>query len=109
MNWSRARHRALAMMLVFALSMTTAGCGCPTALLGGVLVAQGSELAIDTDGFVRQIRWPLGYGVRQSSDGLVVTDLLGTVKAREGDRVDLPGGEASSNGAWGVCGEIRVR
>jgi hypothetical protein len=98
------------MVLFTALPLTTAGCGCATALLPGMLVAQGSELAIkeDTGGFVRSVRWPLGYGIRADGDRLAVTDILGNVKAREGDHVRLPGGETSSNGPWGVCGEIQV-
>lgn len=96
--------------LMVLTPVITAGCGCPTALLPGVLVAQGAELAIreDTGGFVRPVRWPFGYGTRKDADGLALTDLLGNVKAREGDRVGLPGGETSSTGPWGVCGEIQV-
>jgi hypothetical protein len=100
----------LALVLITALPLTTSGCGCAAALLPGVLVAQGAELAIkeDTAGFVRPVRWPFGYGVRADSGKLTLTDILGNVKAREGDHVRLPGGETSANGAWGVCGEIQV-
>ncbi len=97
--------------LVLSTQTTAAACGgCPAALLPGVLVAQGSELAIqeDTGGFLRPIEWPLGYSVRSDSNGLVLTDIFGTVKAREGDHVSLPGGETSSDGPWGVCGEVQV-
>lgn len=96
--------------LLLISPVATAGCGCATALLPGVLVAQGSELALKEDaaGFVRPVRWPFGYGVRADADGLVLTDLLGNVKAREGDHVALPGGEISSDGPWGVCGEVQV-
>jgi len=96
-------------MLLLA-PVTTAGCGCPTALLSGVLVAEDSDLAIkeDAGGFVRPVRWPFGYGVRNDQQGLVLTDLFGNVKAREDDHVKLQGGEVSSDGPWGVCGEIQV-
>lgn len=89
--------------------MSVGSCGCPAALLPGVLVAQDSELAIreDTGGFVRPIRWPFGYGVRREPAGLVLTDPFGNEKAHEGDHVSLPGGEISSDGPWGVCGEIQ--
>lgn len=106
----RFRAATLTVALLASLTMTVAGCGCPAALLPGVLVAQGSELAIreDPSGFLRPVRWPFGYGTRQDADGLVLTDLFGNIKAREGDHVSLPGGETSSDGPWGVCGELVV-
>ena len=110
-RWRRLRQATLAVAVLVGMQTTTVGCGgCPAAWLPGVLVAQGSELAIkeDTAGFIRSIRWPFGYGVHSDSDGLVLTDLLGNVKAREGDHVGLPGGETSSDGPWGVGGDIQV-
>ena len=110
----RRSRRLCSLALVSALlvlaPVTAASCSCPAALLPGVLVAQDSELSIkeDTGGFVRPIRWPFGYGVGREPDGLILTDILGNMKAREGDHVSLPGGEISSNGPWGVCGEIQI-
>lgn len=106
----RRLHGTLIAALLLGLPITTSGCACPAALLPGTLVAQDAQLDIkeDAGGFVRPVRWPFGYGVRQTSDGLVVTDLFGSIKAREGDHVSLPGGEVSSDGPWGVCGEIQV-
>jgi hypothetical protein len=109
-RWRRLRQATLLLTLVVGTQTTAVACaGCAAALLPGVLVAQGSELAIkeDTAGFIRPIRWPFGYSVRPDSNGLVLTDLFGNVKAREGDHVGLPGGETSSDGPWGVCGEIQ--
>jgi hypothetical protein len=110
-RWWRLREATLSLVLIAGTQTTAVACGgCPGALLPGVLVAQGSELAIKEDaaGFIRPIRWPFGYSVRPDSNGLVLTDLFGNVKAREGDQVGLPGGETSSDGPWGVCGEIQI-
>lgn len=89
-----------------------AGCAtsCPTALLPGVLVADGSAFAIKQDGsdVVQEIDWPFGYGSRSEGGRLLLTDLLGSVIAGEGDHVRLPGGETRSGGPWGVCGQILV-
>ena len=108
-------RRRLRIVLLSTLLLVTpgasAGCsGCAAALIPGVLVAQGSELALkeDATGVIRPIRWPFGYDIRAGDAGLVLTDLLGNVKAREGDHVQLPGGELSSDGPWGVCGELKV-
>ena len=106
------RLRAAAIGLaVLALPSSLAGCiGCPTALLEGVLVRDGSTLAVDADsGEVVPVRWPFGYGVRADGDKLVVTDLFGSVKAREGDRVHLGGGMVPPDEqAFGVCGDFTV-
>jgi hypothetical protein len=84
--------------------------GCPGALVTGTLVANpGGELFIkeDGNGFIRPISWPAGYAVHELGDGrLAVTDAIGGVKAIEGDSVQLPGGELSSDGPWGVCGDM---
>jgi len=83
--------------------------GCPAALDTGTLVAVGDELALSEDGGLdaRPIQWPWGFVTRRLNDGrLAVTDLLGNVKAAEGDHVQLPGGERFSDGPWGVCGDM---
>lgn len=95
------------------IALGIAGCStsCPAALLDGTLVARGDgDLAIKetTGGFVREVTWPAGIGVRPGEGRLVVTDFFGTVIAGEGDHVQLPGGERWSNGPWGVCGQITV-
>jgi len=97
-------------LLAGAMTVTAGGCatGCPAALLSGTLVVAGDELALleDDSGTVRPIEWPTGFGVRSEDGRLVVTDLFGGVKAREGDHVQLPGGERGSDGPWGVCGDM---
>jgi len=107
------RIRALAVALVIATGVTVGagGCamGCPAALLTGVLVEEGGELVVVPDGGgpVERVEWPSGHGVHRDGGVLVVTDLFGTVKAREGDLVRLGGGEAES-GTWTACGLLEA-
>lgn len=55
------------------------------------------------------VRWPFGYSVRSDGERLVVTDLFGVIKAREGDHVRLGGGMVGSpEEAFGVCGDFEV-
>ena len=89
------------------------GCAqaCPAALLDGTLVAQddgGLAIKATAGGRVHEVTWPAGYSVQRGPKRLVVTDFFGTVIAQEGDRVQLGGGETSSDGPWGVCGQITV-
>ena len=107
-------HRSRLIPLVFALSLVLslpwalAGCGCPAALLSGELVAQGEELGVDVGANqVERVKWPFGYGVRRDGAILVLTNIMGSVEAREGDQVELGGGEAG-DGVFGVCGQIVV-
>lgn len=92
-----------------AIASTGARCGCPTALLAGELVEQGGDLVIfvAVDGPAERIIWPFGYGVRSDGGHLVLTDILGSVKARAGDSVRLGGGETES-GTFKVCGLLEV-
>ena len=46
-------------------------------------------------------------GVRDDGGELVLTDVLGTVKAREGDVVGI-GGSSTDDGSWVACGDITV-
>ena len=107
---SRKFGPLFAVPLLVTLAMSVAGCGCPTALLPGVLVAIDGDLAMreDAGGFMRQVRWPFGYRVEARGAQLVLLDPFGGMPAREGDHVALPGGETESDGPWGVCGEIEV-
>lgn len=71
----------------------------------------GDELAVHP-GFggvdrVERVKWPFGYGVRRDGDVLVLTNLVGGVEAREGDHIELGGGEVA-DGVFGVCGPIKV-
>ena len=97
-------------MLTVGLATAGVGCvGCPTALLSGELVEQGGELVVvGSDGSpAERVIWPFGYGVRSDGERLVLTDLIGGVKAREGDTVHLGGGEIES-GTFKVCGQLEV-
>jgi hypothetical protein len=108
------RIRSLLPALVFlfvCLPVGIAGCGCPSALLSGELVAVDEELGVQP-GFggvegVERVKWPFGYSVRRDGDVLVLTNIVGGVEAREGDHVELGGGEIA-DGVFGVCGQIKV-
>ena len=98
-------------LLTALLASSIAGCsrGCAAALLTGQLSEQSSELVVVPEGGgpAEHVRWPDGYRVRDDAGTLVVTDVLGRVRARDGDRVRLGGGEAQS-GTWNVCGQFDV-
>ena len=105
----RSFRLVLALSVAAALPLAIAGCGCPTALISGVLVAQGDELAVEAgSGDIWRVTWPFGYGVREEGETLVLTNLLGAVEAREGDYVDLGGGQTADD-RFGVCGQLNVR
>ena len=76
----------------------------------GALVRDGSTLAVvDNVGNITPVRWPFGYAVRADGDRLVVTDVFGAIKAREGDQVRLGGGMVPPDEeAFGVCGDVTV-
>lgn len=106
------RGRAAAVVLALAaLPFSVAGClGCPAALVVGVLVRDGTTLVVDMGDFPdMRIKWPFGYGVREEAGRLVVTDIFGSIKAREGDTVHLGGGMVGPDEqAFGVCGDFKV-
>lgn len=105
----RLLRLVLALSLAAALPLGIAGCGCATALLSGELVAQDDELAVDVgSGSIQRVKWPFGYGVRAEGETLVLTNILGAIEAREGDHVDLGGGQ-TGDGGFGVCGPLKVR
>ena len=106
------RRAALAVALVLAGALATTACGaqaCPAALLSGVLQEQAGELVVVGDGGAppTRVKWPAGDGVRRVDGVLVVTDIFGNVKARDGDIVRLGGGE-DQNHVWVVCGMFEV-
>ena len=108
--WRLLRSAAIALVLAGSAATVTVGCtGCPTALLVGELTAESGTLVVAAadGGAPERVIWPLGYGVREDGDRLVLTDLLGAVKAREGDAVRLGGGETES-GTFKVCGGVEV-
>jgi hypothetical protein len=109
-KWKRVRVLLAGVVIVMLSAIGGCTTSCPTALLPGVLVANGPALAIRQDGanIVLPIDWPSGYRVRAESGRLVLTDPADNVIATAGDHVQLPGGETRSGGPWGVCGEVVV-
>jgi hypothetical protein len=108
--WRQLRTASMALLLAVAAGTTTVGCaGCPVALLVGELAEEsGTLVVVGADGGPSErIIWPFGYGVRDEGGQLVLTDLVGAVKAREGDMVRLGGGETEP-GTFKVCGQLDV-
>jgi hypothetical protein len=101
--------RSLLVLVLLATSVATAGCvGCPTALARGVLVAEGSDLRLqDASGATSPVRWPEGYRVDKENDRLVLRDFFGSVKAREGDLIEMGGG-VGPDGVFRGCGGVVV-
>ena len=92
------------------LSPSVAGCtSCPTALAVGTLVEDANELILAGPGGGPPVHlvWPNGYSIRRDQGVLVVADLLGFVRARAGDYVELGGGGTLSGG-FQVCGDFKV-
>ena len=88
------------------------GCAsaCATDVLKGTLVAADGELVVERDeaaGVAIHVTWPFGVGVHDEGGTLVLADVLGTVKAREGDIVGI-GGSSTNDGSWVACGDITV-
>ena len=98
-----------ALLLVAALAVTGCATGCSTARLRGTLVAADGELVVERDeaGVAIHVQWPFGLGVHDDGGTLVLADVLGTVKAREGDIVAI-GGSSTGDGSWVACGDITV-
>ena len=104
--------RVIALVAVLLLSsVTVMGCasGCPAALLEGTLVAADGELVVERDpaGVAIHVEWPFGVGVHDDGGTLVLADVMGTVKAREGDVVGIAG-SSTGDGSWVACGDITV-
>ncbi len=99
----------VAALLLASVSVVGCASGCPTALLQGTLAAADGELVVEGDaaGVATHVTWPFGVGVRDDGGELVLTDIFGTVKAREGDVVGI-GGSSTGDGSWVACGDITV-
>jgi len=105
-----ARSISSALILALVLAPGAAGCvGCATGLYEGVLTEQAGDLVMvpEGGGRVERVKWPPGYGVHKDGVTLVIADIFGSVKAREGDFVHLEGGELE-DGLWGACGTFEV-
>ena len=110
------RFRRLGPLPAVLLALAVpAGCdtgkACPAALLAGDLVRQGDELVVvhssGASAPAERIVWPSGHRVESQDGRLVVVDLIGTVKAGEGDWIRLGGGE-NPTGTWVVCGLLEA-
>jgi hypothetical protein len=103
------RAIAAAVLLLASVSVTGCASGCPAALLQGTLVAADGELVVEQDpaGVAIHVQWPFGVGVHDEGGTLVLADVLGTVKAREGDVVGIAG-SSTGDGSWVACGDITV-
>jgi hypothetical protein len=104
--------RLVALLFAACLAFSGGGCtACPTALLEGVLVADGDGgLGVQAiEGAVLHVRWPDGVGVGTDGDQLVLRNPLGMVVAREGEFVSMAGGQTGDDGDFGACGPIAVR
>jgi len=105
--------RLVALALAASLVLTGAGCsGCATALLEGVLVADGQGgLAVQTaKGNVVPVRWPDGVGIGRDGDKLTLTNWFGLATAHEGEFVSMGGGQVDEGTTtFGACGPIAVR
>ena len=100
------------LVLTASLVLTGAGCvGCPTALLEGVLVADGhGGLAVQgTGGTVTPVVWPGDAHVTRDRDHLALANTLGFVFAREGEFVSMAGGVPGDGPEFHACGPIAVR
>jgi hypothetical protein len=96
-------------LLLATVSLVGCATGCPTDVLKGTLVAADGELVVERDpaGVAIHVQWPFGVGVHDESGTLVLADVLGTVKAREGDVVGIAG-SSTGDGSWVACGDISV-
>lgn len=102
--------KAVLAAAVLSLSIVggVSGCetACPLALAEGVLVADGKNLVLESPtGQRTTVLWPSGYSVRGDGDKLVLTDLFGSVKAREGDKIGVGGG-VDVDGHFRACGDV---
>ena len=104
-----ANSSLLPIVFVMTLVLFTCGCqsGCQTGLQDGVLVAGGTGLWVRAaDGVISTIDWPPGYLIRNDG-GWVLVDSSGSIKAREGDHIQVAGG-LGPDGIWHACGDITV-
>jgi hypothetical protein len=109
-NHQRGANRSLlAIVFVTTLVLLIGGCqsGCLTGLQDGVLVSGGTGLSVRApNGVTSTIDWPPGYVVRNDG-GWVLVDPSGSIKAREGDHIQVAGG-LGPDGVWHACGDITV-
>jgi hypothetical protein len=95
-------------VLALSIVSSVSGCemACPLGLAEGVLVADGKNLVLEAPtGQRNAVVWPSGYSVRADGDTLVLADVFGSIKAREGDRIGTGGG-VGDDGVLRACGDV---
>jgi len=103
--------RLVALLIASSLALGSAACvACPTALLEGTLVANGSGgLAVQApEGGIVAVKWPSGVGVGHDGDQLVLTNPLGQPIAHQGEFVSMAGGVLGNTPEFDACGPIAV-
>ena len=63
------------------------------------------ELGEARTGLRSTVVWPSGYRVRVDGDTLVLADRFGTIKARQGDTIEVGGG-VGDDGLFRACGDV---
>jgi hypothetical protein len=104
--------RLVALILAAGVVFGGAGCsGCPTALLEGVLIADGQGgLAVRGEGgAVTPVVWPGDAHVTRDGDHLDLANTLGFVFAREGEFVRMGGGGNPNGPGFVACGPVAFR
>jgi hypothetical protein len=103
--------RLVALLLAVGLAGSGASCtGCATALLEGVLVADGNGGLGVRAGGGRTVRvdWPDGVGIGRDGGELVLTNPLGQPIAHQGEHVSMGGGQVGDADTFGACGPVAV-
>jgi hypothetical protein len=104
--------KLIALVFAAAIVFTGVGCsGCATALLEGVLVADGAGgLAVQGDsGTITPVTWPGDAHVTKDGERLALANTLGFVFAHEGEFVSMGGGVPGDGPTFAACGPIAVR
>jgi hypothetical protein len=87
----------------------TLGQGCPQALISGTLVNDAGTLSIETaPGHTARVVWPDGVTVAHTDSGFALIGFFGQTIAREGDVIDMGGGNTTGDEVFVGCGEITV-
>jgi hypothetical protein len=86
---------------------------CMEALVAGRLVQHpASGLGIGLVGSpALPVEWPFGWSARVEAGRVVLLDDTGSIAAREGDQIEMGGGQGSLpglNAIWFTCGPVTV-
>jgi hypothetical protein len=103
--------RLVALVIAACLAASGGGCSsCSTALLEGVLVADGrGGLAIQGEGGTTiPVDWPDGVRVGSDDGELVLTNSIGAPIAHQGEFVSMAGGVPGDGPTFAACGPVAV-